>query len=263
LKFAFRTRIGSVAVLAVVAAGASLALAGPAAASPMFSTMNDAGGIYWRSAPDWNTPVAQSGNGFYPGTSVAVSCYQHGTTVPGSANTMWVQATWVGGPGHGSGWIDEHFINDGAAINQAAAGVPACGSVRTPPPPVTSTADRAIGWMSARMGSTSYDGLCLAAVYQAYLSTGVNVTSGLPYAASHGTAYSYWTVARNRHPGDHNPPRGALVFFHSYSGGAPGHVAISLGNGQMISTYDGRTHGIHVMAISSYDPRLFLGWVGV
>lgn len=27
--------------------------------------MNDQGGIYWRSAPNWATREAQSGNGFY------------------------------------------------------------------------------------------------------------------------------------------------------------------------------------------------------
>jgi hypothetical protein len=41
---------------------------------------------------------------------------------------MWVQASWASGPGHGGGWINEHFVNDGAPINQAAPGVPRCGT---------------------------------------------------------------------------------------------------------------------------------------
>jgi hypothetical protein len=94
---------------------------------PTFSTMNAAGGIYWRSAPDWNTPVAVPGNGVYEGTTVAVHCYQAGTSVPGSNDTMWEQASVVSGPGSGSGWINEHFVNDGAAINQPSPGVPPCG----------------------------------------------------------------------------------------------------------------------------------------
>jgi hypothetical protein len=94
-----------------------------------FPTMNDSGGIYWRSAPDWNTAIAQSGYGVYPDTYITVSCYQLGAAnVPGSSNAMWVQAAWASGSGRGSGWINEHFVNDGAPINQAAAGVPACGS---------------------------------------------------------------------------------------------------------------------------------------
>jgi hypothetical protein len=77
------------------------------------------GGVYWRSAADWNTPVAVQGAGFYPGTVLSVECFSLGqANVPGSANAMWERAHWVGGPGSGSGWINEHFINDGVAINQ-------------------------------------------------------------------------------------------------------------------------------------------------
>ncbi|MGD9525249.1 MAG: NlpC/P60 family protein [Dehalococcoidia bacterium] len=123
-------------------------------------------------------------------------------------------------------------------------------------------ADSAIAWMNARMGSRAFDGYCLAAVYQAYRAAGRDITAGLPAGPARDSAYSYWTVARNRHPGDRNPPRGALVFFRS-AAGAPGHVAISLGGGQMITTWDGRTAGIHTMPISGYDPARYLGWVGV
>ena len=99
--------------------------------------MNASGGIYWRSAPDWNTAEAVAGNGFYPNTLIAVRCYQSGAgNVPGSADTMWEQATDVGGQGTGSGWINEHFINDGSAINQPSPGVPPCGQQTSTPPPV-------------------------------------------------------------------------------------------------------------------------------
>lgn len=101
-----------------------------------FHVMNATGGIYWRSAPDWNTPVASPGNGFYPDTVIQVSCYQAGAgNVPGSADNMWEQASWVSGQGSGSGWINEHFINDGAAINQPSPGTPACAGAPPPPPP--------------------------------------------------------------------------------------------------------------------------------
>jgi hypothetical protein len=97
--------------------------------------MNAAGGIYWRSGPDWNTPVAVAGNGFYPGTVIKISCYQPGAAnVPGSADSMWEQASWVSGPGTGSGWINEHFISDGSAINQPSPGAPACSAPPPPPP---------------------------------------------------------------------------------------------------------------------------------
>lgn len=114
---------------------ASSLLADAAIADPTYQAMNAAGGIYWRSAPDWNTPVAQAGNGVYNGTTIAVHCYRSGTTVPGSSNTMWEQATVVGGPGHGSGWVNEHFINDGVGINQHSPGVPPCSTPPNTPHP--------------------------------------------------------------------------------------------------------------------------------
>jgi hypothetical protein len=94
------------------------------AAAHTYSVMNAAGGVYWRSAPDWNVPIARPGYGFYEGTQVTVSCYQVGTSVPASADSMWEQGSVVSGPGTGSGWINEHFINDGASINQPSPGVP-------------------------------------------------------------------------------------------------------------------------------------------
>jgi hypothetical protein len=98
-----------------------------------FPVMHADGGIYWRASPSWGSAIAKAGNGFYPGTTVRVSCSASGSAVPGSANTMWVQAVWVAGPGRGGGWINEHFLNDGAPINQAAAGVPPCNAATRAP----------------------------------------------------------------------------------------------------------------------------------
>jgi hypothetical protein len=159
-------------------------------------------------------------------------------------------------------YIPDTYVAGTAAANQYTPGIPRCRTAPAPPPVASAAAEQAISWMRARLGNTSYDGYCLTAVYRAYLSGSRDITAGLPFGPAHGSAYSYWTVARDRHPGDHNPPRGALVFFRS-AAGAPGHVAISLGNGQMISTYDGRTHGIHTLAINSYDPSRYLGWAAV
>ena len=252
--------------LAVASVGLLASLPIPASAAQIFGTMNDGGGVYWRSAPDWNSPVAQSGNGFYPDSRVSVSCYQLGAgNVPGSSNRMWVQASIVSGSGHGSGWMNEHYVNDGAPINQAAPGIPACGSTPPPPPPPISNAAKAISWANSKMGQTGWDvngGQCLRFVYEAYLyGAGVNITNGLAYGASHNTAYTYWTVAPGHHS-DRNPPAGALVFWRSVSSptGA-GHVGLSEGGGTIISSYDGRTHGIHTFNINSYQQNLYLGWV--
>lgn len=109
----------------------------PAALPPgQFYVVHADGGVYWRSAPDWNTPVAITGNGFYPGTVVRISCYQAGAAnVPETSNAMWERASWASGPGGGSGWINEHFVNDGAALNQPSPGAPPCASSPSQPPP--------------------------------------------------------------------------------------------------------------------------------
>jgi hypothetical protein len=107
-----------------------------------YEVQNATGGIYWRSSPDWNTPEATPGNGFYPGTVIKVICYQSGATdVPGTTDSMWEQASWVSGGGHGLGWINEHFIADGSPINQPSPGAPACqqpASTNPTPTPTTS-----------------------------------------------------------------------------------------------------------------------------
>lgn len=112
---------------------------GPAAPLPagQYYVQYAEGGVYWRSGPDWNTAEATPGNGFYPGTVIKPTCYQAGAAnVPGSADGMWEQATIVGGPGSGSGWINEHFVADGQPINQPSPGIPPCASAPpTPPPP--------------------------------------------------------------------------------------------------------------------------------
>src|SRR5258708_31573508 len=115
-------RIAAVLALAAFWVAPASAMAGARSA-----VMNAEGGIYWRSEPNWAAAEAIPGFGFYNGTTVEVHCYQGGSAVPGSADTMWEQATDVGGPGYGSGWINEHFINDGQPINQPSPGVPPCG----------------------------------------------------------------------------------------------------------------------------------------
>jgi hypothetical protein len=106
-----------------------------AQADPTYGTINAEGGIYWRSGPDWNTAEAIGGFGFYPDTIIEVHCYQSGAgDVPGSTDSMWEEASDVGGSGYGSGWINEHFINDGQPINQPSPGVSPCGAAPAPAP---------------------------------------------------------------------------------------------------------------------------------
>ena len=243
--------------VAAAAALVTLMAATTAQADPTYSVMNASGGIYWRSAPDWNTPEAIAGNGFYPDTIISVQCYQSGAgNVPGSSDSMWEQATVVGGSGSGSGWINEHFINDGSSINQPSPGVPACtsgsgslqstsnpqsgvvspppntvnpqpGSVQTPPTSgaggPTGAETGAMSWASAMADrhDKTYNGLCLAFVFRAYQAAGVNLRSKVSVAIGTNTyPLDIWGHFRSGRTGSGTPPAGALVFFAPKTGSA-------------------------------------------
>lgn len=258
-----RAAIGGIAL----AIGVGVLGAGTAHADPSYHLVDadhaSDGGVYYRNNPHWNDTNRTPGRGLYYGETAQLICGTWGDPVGPYANRRWHKVNNLS-RNIGVGWLPDRYFDTPNNANQPTPGERECtsadlGAATTPPPSAGSSAEKAITWMATRLGHREYDRQCLAAVYQAYLSGGRNITAGLPWGPSHDSAYTYWTVAANRHPGDRNPPRGALVFFRSLAG-APGHVAISLGGGQMISTYDGRTPGIHIMAISSYDPSRYLGW---
>ena len=105
--------------------------------------------------------------------------------------------------------------------------------------------ERAIGWFAARQGSPAYEGLCEEAVEIAYGTIG-----------RYPTAYGDWLAQPDRHGDWQNAPRGALVFYKPEVDGVDGHVAISLGNGYVVST--GVDHGIGVARIDAFANPL--GW---
>ena len=81
--------------------------------------------------------------------------------------------------------------------------------------------------------------------------------SGYTSAASHWASIP----SSMRHPGNTNPPAGALVFWTGGSHGY-GHVAISLGNGKIAST-DIRRHGqVDVVPLSEIHQRWGLSYAG-
>jgi hypothetical protein len=126
--------LGSPVLGLLVLMSTLLAAPATAAADPQYSVMNAPEGVYWRSEPNWSAAERIPGFGVYNGTIIEVHCYQSGTTVEGSNDTMWEQATDVGGSGYGSGWLNEHFINDGQPIDEHSPGVPPCGGAPTPVP---------------------------------------------------------------------------------------------------------------------------------
>ena len=83
-------------------------------------------------------------------------------------------------------------------------------------------AEAAIAWFDSRIGSGAYEGLCETAVELAYKTLN-----------QYPSARTDWLAQPVKHFDWQNAPRGALVF---YATSSDGHVAISLGRGQVIST---------------------------
>ena len=82
--------------------------------------------------------------------------------------------------------------------------------------------DAAIAWFITRLGSGAYEGLCETTVELAYGT--IN---------RYDNARDDWLAQPDKHLDWWNAPRGALVFYDTTS---DGHVALSLGNGDVISS---------------------------
>lgn len=117
-----------------------------------------------------------------------------------------------------------------------------------------------MSWARARLSQDIYDGYCLEFVVDAYSQGG-----GANIGAA-DSAVAYWSGhASLQHPGDTNPPYGALVFWGATSANAYGHVGISLGDGTVISSYEESTHAIHIFSIADRNNAgyPYLGWMQV
>ena len=89
--------------------------------------------------------------------------------------------------------------------------------------------ERAIQWFYDHRGATNYEGRCESAVENAFGTSG-----------RYATAIANWNARAKQYPYT-AAPRGALVFYNT---SAAGHVAVSLGNGTVISTSAGGRIGI-------------------
>ncbi len=110
----------------------------------------------------------------------------------------------------------------------------------------TNHLDAALAWMSRWLGSAAYNGYCERAVELAFGTEGI-----------YPSAFDHWLDAYRSgraHPGDLDPPRGAIVF---WAVAMPlGHVGISLGDGRFVSTSVRGGIGVAELA---YFPA-YLGW---
>jgi hypothetical protein len=75
-----------------------------------------------------------------------------------------------------------------------------------------------------------------------------------------GHAHQVWDNAppQLHRPRDFDAPRGALLLWSSAIGGGSGHIAISLGGGQMVTTTRG---AVAVRSIRGFADHAYLGWM--
>lgn len=168
--------------------------------------------------------------------------------------------------------INSYYIEDLA--NRALEGFVAKSDVRnapggladcdTPAHPAIYAAANALGWM----GQIHDVGWCLQFVSDAWTEAGTSIHSAYDaadwwneYRGKFGYA---WDTGGTRFT---TPPRGALVFWGTSKNSPYGHVAISVGNGWLVSTEEGavNTNAVHTLTINQRNnigyTNSYLGWV--
>jgi uncharacterized protein YraI len=180
------------------------------------------------------------------GAPIDISCQQQGgTNVGGNATWDRLSNGW---------WISDYWTNT-PSFNSYIPGVTACTTA--PPPASVGVGEQAARWAQARAGqvytnenpnASWWSGWCETFAWLAY---GRHFT-GFPSAIAN---YYAWRNAGYIHGGV--PPRGALVFYNY----APyGHVAVAIGNGQVVSTM-GYSYQRLAVAQHAYNYfSYYLGW---
>ncbi|WP_426503400.1 hypothetical protein ACPPVO_37985 [Dactylosporangium sp. McL0621] len=233
--FNVRTTATVAAVVGLVVAVVPGTASAAAASAP--GTVNTAGSpLTVRSGPgtsydSWRT-VAD-------GAGVTLLCQTSGESVTGTYGTTKLWDLLSNG-----GMVSDAYIytgSDGQVVNNCTYVGDEPASKKNP-----RAANGAINWAFQRYGSSAYENMCLSFVAQAYGwgGSGWNTAEiGGDWESSHG--YLHTTGI---------PPRGALTWYHNSTG--QGHVAISLGEGKVVSTSVSGQVGV-----AGYtDHGMYRGW---
>jgi cell wall-associated NlpC family hydrolase len=157
------------------------------------------------------------------GTQVTMRCWIDESSYAGTVRWFWISGAGVAG-----------FVSANQVSAQTSVGW--CGN---------DSQVKAIRWAARYLNENAYVGWCLSFVHDAWINAGRDIGSS-------PTAVKYWNAnPRGYARGyDATPPAGALVFWKNDSYSPDGHVAISIGNGWAISTYERSTQPVHVMSIA-------------
>jgi cell wall-associated NlpC family hydrolase len=156
-------------------------------------------------------------------TTVTMRCWRDDSLYAGSVRWFWIAGGGI------EGFVPANYVwpQDPSPI---------CSESR---------AIEAVRWAGTKLGHQDWVNECLVFVAAAWRYAGIDIGTG-------GTAYNYWKsnprgYARSSST---NAPVGALVFWGPTPGYPEGHVAISIGAGRAISTYERSTYPVHVLSIA-------------
>lgn len=109
------------------------------------------------------------------------------------------------------------------------------------------TSEQAVAWALSQVGVTRDNGFCLRFVDLAF-----------GRGSGPASAYLVWTGSPDRLHHTGLPPRGALVVWSNAIGRGHGHIAISLGDGRMVSTTSGP---VSILPIKGFADSAYYGWM--
>ncbi|MEA2717903.1 MAG: hypothetical protein QOI99_2220 [Actinomycetota bacterium] len=163
------------------------------------------------------------------GRAIDIRCQYEGQVVNGSR--IWDRL-------QDGAWVSDYYVNT-AVYNGYSWGIPKCNEV-------------AADWARSKINSTAWEWACDKFVAQAHGFGG----------SGYNTAIEHWNhlVSMGRTSGGTPTAVGSLVFFAANgNNGNAGHVAIYVGNGQVISNgIGGRIGYTTISALSGSAP--YLGW---
>ncbi|WP_284990853.1 SH3 domain-containing protein [Arthrobacter sp. efr-133-TYG-120] len=238
-KTRFKRVLAAGAITVALAAGSAV-FAAPADAAT--GRLGKSYSLNVRSSPQVSASVV----GTIPkGGSVNLLCYVRGANVQGpwGASNIWDRVDLGGGR---IGYAADAFVITGSA-NPI---VPPCDQPAPAPSPSGGSREaRAVAYAHSMIGNKSLGGLCEVFAARAF---------GNSFTFPNAISNYRWQATRGRIHTDKNAPAGALVYYSSPRWDAGnGHVAVSIGNGQVITTLE---PGQPISVKNITWPPGYLGW---
>lgn len=198
-----------------------------------------------------------SGTVGHPGAAVELQDSDGNLVIYDTAGMALWQAKTAGNPGDRL-----QLQTDGNLVVYAASGQVLWSR---PAQSGSTAAERAaVAWARpyADVHNTSYNGLCLTFVFDAYSAASLNLRNWVNVPIGADTyPVDIWGHFTHGSTGSGTPPLGALVFWKATNGDRTlSHVALSLGGGNLVSTSDGVTDYTHYETTAQHSYAIYQGW---